>query len=462
MRRIAALLLLGLAALGLSAQPALSQATVLQAGPWLPGHTPGYAIGGGSQPVVVDSGAAGGGGAGVGLSELNITARGTGTPPFVGQGTGPSGTVSCIQDAPTTNATGGHQLCLSANALGGGGLLYFGAFGTASSIPFSMNINGQTVQFPFVLTGIVGPSTTVVDQSVCWNNTSGTLVKTCIGSTPLTIGGTNGQIQWNNAGALGGFTASGDAAINTGTGAVTVSKIGGVSVVPGGTLTTAAAFTTVGGAITLTTSAGSSVTVPATGTLATLAGSEALTNKTVNGLTITPSTGTLGIGNGKVLTSSNTLTFAGTDGSTLNIGTGGTLGTAAFTAASAYVPAGTQITNSMSGNVTLSSTSAYFDGPSVAQGSVGTWFASGNVTISTPGGGCNFNVKLWDGTTVIDSSFVTANSGEIKPVHVSGYLATPGGNIRISVEPVGRTDALMVFNASGNSKDGSITAFRIQ
>lgn len=37
-------------------------------------------------------------------------------------------------------------------------------------------------------------------------------------------GGTNGQIQWNNAGAFDGFTASGDATINTGTGAVTVSN----------------------------------------------------------------------------------------------------------------------------------------------------------------------------------------------------------------------------------------------
>jgi hypothetical protein len=42
---------------------------------------------------------------------------------------------------------------------------------------------------------------------------------------------------------------------------------------------------------------------------------------------------------GKTFTVNNTLTFAGTDGSTLNIGTGGTLGTAAFTAASAYVTA---------------------------------------------------------------------------------------------------------------------------
>lgn len=35
-------------------------------------------------------------------------------------------------------------------------------------------------------------------------------------------GGTNGQIQYNNAGALGGFTASGDATVNTSTGVVTI------------------------------------------------------------------------------------------------------------------------------------------------------------------------------------------------------------------------------------------------
>lgn len=37
-------------------------------------------------------------------------------------------------------------------------------------------------------------------------------------------GGSSGQIQYNNAGSFGGFTASGDATINTGTGAVTVSN----------------------------------------------------------------------------------------------------------------------------------------------------------------------------------------------------------------------------------------------
>lgn len=46
--------------------------------------------------------------------------------------------------------------------------------------------------------------------------------------------------------------------------------------------------------------------------------------------------GTLAITSGKTATFSNTLTFAGTDSSTLNIGTGGTLGTAAYTASSVY------------------------------------------------------------------------------------------------------------------------------
>lgn len=45
--------------------------------------------------------------------------------------------------------------------------------------------------------------------------------------------------------------------------------------------------------------------------------------------------GTLAISSGKTLTSSNTLTLAGTDGSTLNIGAGGTLGAAALLGTSA-------------------------------------------------------------------------------------------------------------------------------
>lgn len=50
----------------------------------------------------------------------------------------------------------------------------------------------------------------------------------------------------------------------------------------------------------------------------------------------TPYAGELTITNGRSVNITNNLTFAGVDGSQLNIGAGGTLGTAAFTAASAY------------------------------------------------------------------------------------------------------------------------------
>ncbi len=60
----------------------------------------------------------------------------------------------------------------------------------------------------------------------------------------------------------------------------------------------------------------------------------------VNGLSLTANPTGFAIAGGsttsKTLTISNSLTLAGTDGSTLNIGTGGTLGSAAFTNASAY------------------------------------------------------------------------------------------------------------------------------
>lgn len=63
---------------------------------------------------------------------------------------------------------------------------------------------------------------------------------------------------------------------------------------------------------------------PASGILVGTTDTQALTGKTVNGLTITTSTGTLTVGNGKTATVNNTLTFTGTDASSIAFGTGGT------------------------------------------------------------------------------------------------------------------------------------------
>jgi hypothetical protein len=70
----------------------------------------------------------------------------------------------------------------------------------------------------------------------------------------------------------------------------------------GGNFTTSGAHTTI-----FTTTGNTSVTLPTTGTLATLAGNEALTNKTVNGLTLTAATVGFTIAGGT--TTSKTLTI---------------------------------------------------------------------------------------------------------------------------------------------------------
>jgi len=92
--------------------------------------------------------------------------------------------------------------------------------------------------------------------------------------------------------------------------------------------TTALTFSQVSGAGTYSAGAGLSLTgnqFAIDSTVATLTGSQALTNKTVNGLTITSTTGTLTISAGKTASVSNSLTFTGTDGSSVAFGAGGTV-----------------------------------------------------------------------------------------------------------------------------------------
>lgn len=133
-----------LVALCLTVSPGWAQSSLLQGGPWTPGHAPAYVPSGSSQAVVTDSGPARGGATGAGLSELLLQATGTGTPPYVGQGTGPFGAIQCMNDGPTNAAAGYHFLCFSPNA-SGGGLIAYGAGGIASSLPLNFNVNGQAI-----------------------------------------------------------------------------------------------------------------------------------------------------------------------------------------------------------------------------------------------------------------------------------------------------------------------------
>ena len=149
--------------LALAPALALAQSTVLQGGPWSPGHVGVYGPGT-SQPIIVDGGPAHGGGLGVGISELGITAQGIGAAPFVGQGTGPLGTNACLYDAPITNASGYHFLCFSAN-VSNAGLIAYGAGGIGTPQPLNFNINGTPI-VPVSCSGTPSSSFAVVNGIV--------------------------------------------------------------------------------------------------------------------------------------------------------------------------------------------------------------------------------------------------------------------------------------------------------
>jgi hypothetical protein len=127
----------------------------------------------------------------------------------------------------------------------------------------------------------------------------------------------------------------------------------------------------------------------------------------------------------------------------------------------------TALSVSLTSDVTLSNTSTFFDGPSIPSASTtaGLWQVMGTLTLLGPTGGDRFQAKLWDGTNVFASGEADlAPTQNIGPVmSLSGVTtSTPLGNLRISVIDLTHTNGIIKWNQSGNQKDSTITAVRIQ
>jgi hypothetical protein len=149
---------------------------------------------------------------------------------------------------------------------------------------------------------------------------------TFAGDSAYTISGTNGQTYTLP-------TAGGSLVANPMT---TLGDIiyGGASGAPtrliGNTTTTRKFFRQTGD--------GTNSTAPIWDTLLDIDIPSALTGKSYNGLTLTSTTGTFTLTNAKTFAVQNTMTLSSSaDGNNLNIGTGGTLGSAAFTSSTEYI-----------------------------------------------------------------------------------------------------------------------------
>ena len=189
------------------------------------------------------------------------------------------------------------------------------------------------------------------------------------------------------------------------------------------------------GAIILTPPAagGGAITFPSGArTLASLDGTEALTNKTLNGTTFTATSpgSTVTLNNGIVFTVSNTLTLTSVNGATLAIGAGGTLGSAA------YVSTGTSgaAVPLLNGNNTFSGTAA-FTGATLTFNSLNVGYLE---VPDSAGSGAN------------SYTCVLADSGTM--VRISGATKTVTIPANASVAyPVGTTLTFFCSNASGLS-----------
>lgn len=252
-----------------------------------------------------------------------------------------------------------------------------------------------------------------------------------------------------NSGTVGGFTAAQSAVTNQ-IPVLTSGKLvlGDAAAAIQATGTTALTIQGGGATGNIQFFSGSN-TLSSSGNL-TLAGG--VTASTINGNTITTGTGVLTLAAGKTLTASNTLTLAGTDGSTLNIGTGGTLGTNAYTS-TAYAPlASPTFTGTVTlpspftlGSTSVTSTGTQLNYLNAATGTTGT--TSSNLVFST-------SPTITGGTlttTSVNGVTLSTGGGTTTFLNANGAYSTPAGGTTYTFSTgLTNTSGTVTVNTSQN------------
>ncbi len=193
----------------------------------------------------------------------------------------------------------------------------------------------------------------------------------------------------------------------------------------------------------------------------------AATATSINGLTITTSTGVLTLANGKTATFSNTLTFTGTDGSSIAFGAGGTIGAVGYSAvgqvqgtatndSAASGKVGELISSTVTSGapVTLTTTVvANLTSMSLTAGDWDVWVDA----VFTPGGTLSLATASIS-TTSATHSFTPGDFSQIAPAGASpaNPLNVKAGATRISI--AGTTTVYGVVSATFGT---SMTAYGI-
>lgn len=332
--------------------------------------------------------------------------------------------------------TSGHRH--DGSVTGGGASLVIASFtgltNTSAGLLGADGANGFTTR---TITGTSGTITVTNGTGVSGNPTL-TIDAAYVGQSTITTLGTVTTGVWH--GTLLGSTYGGTG-VNNGSSTITIG--GNVSLAS--TLTTAAAFTTAGAfGLTLTATALTNVTLPTTGTLATLAGSETLTNKTLTApvissitntgtITLPTATGTLATLAGTETFTNKTITSPAITGGTLNNATVGatTPNTGAFTTLTSS--AATTLVNSMF---------TFTTGGALTLGT-GNWGVTSAGNIS-----CAGTLSTGGGTFLVDAS----GNATAVTLKVTGSSAPTNGVYLPASNTVGiAAQSLLAMTVQGNS-----------
>lgn len=206
----------------------------------------------------------------------------------------------------------------------------------------------------------------------------------------------------------------------------------------------------------------------------------AITATTFNGNAFTAGTGTLTLGAGKTATISNTLTFTGTDGSTVAVGAGGTIGPAGY-AALGQIPGTATNDNASAGKIGEYISSTVATGSAVALTTniaanvtsisltAGDWDVSSEVYFNSPAT-TSFTTVLGSISTTTATLNQTAGFWDVKgfaafvPGNNSGWISCGVPFVRLSL--AGTTTVFLVsfatFTVSTAAAWGTIQARRVR
>jgi hypothetical protein len=116
---------------------------------------------------------------------------------------------------------------------------------------------------------------------------------------------------------------------------------------------------------------------------------------------------------------------------------------------------------SLSADASLNNVFSYFDGPSVAQGSTGTFVANSTVTLTDTAGAAVFLCAITDGTNnyTVAQTFTSA-ANQVIAISLSAKATNPAGNLRTKCKDASSTSGKMTASQDGISGASSITVFR--